>query len=171
MNHPFPLLSFHTSRGIKKKKQAQAPCYIPVCLFNLFMLMARSGISNLCVIPASSRLMEHLRDRPQHSRSSHTRHFPLFIALHKRYHTHFLLAVLMNQQRAAKEWPSGRSGKNQVPAVKIFLGDLPPFYVSLYPGGGTGQKGAFMYLHFTGQAAKKKGDVVMQEQEREFLSF
>lgn len=139
-NHPSPLLSFHTSRGGgKNKKRSQAPCYIPVWVFNLFMLMVQSGISNSCVITASSRLMEHLRDRPQNCSSSHTGHFPLFIILCERCHRRFLLAVLMNQQRASKEWPSGHSGKNQVPAAKVFLGDWHSFYLSAYPVRGTGQ--------------------------------
>lgn len=120
------------------------------------MLTVQSGISNFCVITASSRLMDHLRDRPQNCSSSHTGHFPLFITLYKRCHTCFLFAVLMNQQRAAEEWPSGHSGKNQVPAVKAFLGDLHSFCISLHPVGGTGQQGALTYLHFTGQAAKKR---------------
>lgn len=113
--------------------------------------------------------MEHLRDRPQNCSSSHTGHFLLFITLCKRCHTCFLLAVLMNQQRAAEELPPGHLGKNQVPAVKVFLSDLHCFCVSLYPLGGTGQRAAFTYLHFTEQTARR--DVVMQEQEGGFLSF
>lgn len=98
---------------------------------------------------ASQRQTAKLQFQPHRALSS-------FITLCKRCHTCLLLAVFMNQQRAAEEWPPGHLGKNQVPADKVFIGDLHCFRISLYPLGGTGQRGAFTYLRITGQTAKKR---------------
>lgn len=64
---------------VQAKKKHRLPVTFPFVLFSPFMLMVQPGISNFCVIAASSRLMEHLRDRPQNCSSSHTGHFPLLL--------------------------------------------------------------------------------------------
>lgn len=160
--HPSPLLSFHTSRGEKKEKKKKkttgslAPCYIPGVFFQSVHVNGTIGdfqfLHHHCqeqANGASQRQTAELQFQPHRALSS-------FITLCKRCHTCFLLAVFMNQQRAAKEWPPGHLGKNQVPADKVFIGDLHCFRISLYPLGGTGQRGAFTYLRITGQTAKKR---------------